>query len=123
MKRALWTLCIVWTAVIFIGCTLPSNLMPTIKVLNVDKMAHFGFFFVQSVLWGLLLCFKTKQTHFQIIVLVTLSAFLYGGMIEILQSEIFNRSSELYDLIADVVGGLTGGLSYRIFAKWLKIST
>ena len=123
VKRALWVLCVVWAAVIFIGCVLPSNVLPSVKFMSADKVAHFCFFFVLCVLLGLLLCFKTKQNHVQIVLLVTLSAFLYGGIIELLQSELFDRTRDLYDLIADVAGGFVGGLCYRWFAKRLKIST
>jgi VanZ family protein len=37
---------------------------------------------------------------------------VYGGLIEVLQSNFFNRAGELYDLIADVAGGFVGAIIY-----------
>jgi VanZ family protein len=39
-------------------------------------------------------------------------AFVYGGLIEILQNNFFNRTGDLYDLIADISGGFTGAMIY-----------
>ncbi|MDR0698944.1 MAG: VanZ family protein [Tannerella sp.] len=77
-----------------------------------DKVFHFGVFFVQSLLLSLLFNFRTKNSYFQIILLSTLLAFIYGGLIEIMQSKFFNRTGSLFDLTADVVGGFIGALIY-----------
>ena len=116
-------LCIVWTTIIFIGCSLPPKALPKWHIPNFDKVAHFVFFFVQSVLLSLLLHYKTGKSYFQIALLSTLQAFVYGGFIELLQSELFNRSGDFYDLIADVLGGFAGAFSYPAFARLLKRNT
>ncbi len=108
----LLTLSIAWAILIFVFCTMPSNSLPSLKIPHIDKVVHFGFFFIQSVLLSLLFNFQTKKSYFQIILLSTLLAFAYGGLIEILQSEIFNRTGDLYDLIADILGGFTGAMAY-----------
>jgi len=113
-------LCIAWAAVIFVGCTLPPRAIPKFNIPNIDKTAHFGFFFVQSVLLSLLLYFKTRRSYFQIILFSTLQAFLYGGIIEIMQNEFFYRTGDLYDLLADVIGGLSGALTYPTILKFFK---
>ena len=88
-----------------------------------DKAAHFGFFFVQSVLLSLLLHYKTGKSYLQIVILSTLQAFVYGGIIELLQSELFDRTGDFYDLIADVLGGLAGALSYPAFIRLFRRNT
>ncbi len=35
-------------------------------------------------------------------------SFLYGGMIELLQQHFFNRSGDVWDLVADVLGAIVG---------------
>jgi len=113
-------LCIVWATIIFVGCTLPPRDIPKFSISNIDKAAHFGFFFVQSILLSLLFHFKTRRNYFQIILFSTLQAFLYGGIIEILQNEFFDRSGDWFDLLADVLGGLSGALAYPAILKFFK---
>jgi Predicted integral membrane protein len=105
---------IVWAIIIFVLCTLPPSEIPRTKILYFDKVAHFGIFFIQSVLLSLLLKFRSRKSYFQIIIFSTLMAFIYGGLIEILQSRFFNRSGDLYDLIADIAGGLFGAVFYPV---------
>ena len=107
-------LCIVWTIIIFIACTIPQSKLPELKILSADKAAHFAVFFVQSVLLSLLLHFRTGKSYFRIILLSTLQAFIYGGIIEVLQNEFFNRSGDFYDLIADTLGGFSGAAAYPV---------
>ena len=113
-------LCIIWTILIFVLCTMPQNSLPKIKILHIDKAAHFGFFFIQSVLISLLMRSRTKRSFFQIIVLSTLQAFIYGGLIEILQNEFFNRTGDWYDLLADTLGGFCGAIVCAGLFKRLK---
>ena len=108
---------IVWMLFIFVLCTLPASNYPKIKIAHLDKVVHFGFFFVQSILLCLLFHYKTNKHYFQIILLSTLFVLVYGGIIEIVQSQFFNRSGEMADLIADVLGGLFGGLVYQAILK------
>ena len=108
----LLSFCVIWAMIIFVLCTMPQSRLPQIKIQHLDKVAHFGCFFVQSVLLSLLLRYKTKCSYLFIILLSTLIALVYGGSIEVLQSKFFNRTGDIYDLIADVLGGLTGALIY-----------
>ena len=111
---------VVWAILIFVLCTLPPSDAPRFKIPYLDKVAHFGIFFVQSVLLSLLFNFQTRKSYFQIIILSTLMAFAYGGIIEILQSKFFNRSGDLYDLIADVLGGFLGAMIYPTLLRFIR---
>ena len=91
---------------------MPASGLPKIKLPYIDKIVHFGIFFVQSVLLSLLFNFQTKKSYFMIILLSTLMAFAYGGIIEILQNNVFNRTGDVYDLIADILGGFAGAILY-----------
>ncbi|MDR0573077.1 MAG: VanZ family protein [Tannerella sp.] len=106
----LLTLSIAWAMLIFVFCTMPQNNLPGLKIPYIDKAAHFGFFFVQSILLSLLFNFQTGKSYFHIILLSTLLAFVYGGLIEILQNEFFDRTGDFYDLTADILGGFTGAI-------------
>lgn len=112
---------IVWAIVIFILCTLPGQDLPDphLNIPHLDKIVHFGMFFIMA----LLLCNELEyQTRFSLrkIFLISVSViFLYGGIIEILQKYFFNRSGDVLDLLADVAGGIIGCLLYPT-AKQLK---
>ena len=110
-------LSIVWATIIFVGCTMPSKAIPKLSIPYIDKVAHFVFFFVQSILLSLLFYFKTRRRYFQIILFCTLVAFVYGGVIEILQNNFFDRTGDIYDLIADALGGLSGAICYPAFLR------
>ena len=113
-------LSIVWAAIIFVCCTMPPNNIPKFNIQHIDKAAHFSFFFIQSVLLSLLFYYKTRKNYLQIILLSTLQALIYGGLIEIVQQAYFNRTGDLFDLIADVLGGFSGALIYPAFLKLFK---
>lgn len=112
---------IAWAIVIFILCTLPGQDIPDphLNIPHLDKMVHWGMFFIMA----LLLCNELEyQTRFSLrkIFLISVSViFLYGGIIEILQEHFFNRSGDVLDLLADVAGGIIGCLLYPT-AKRLK---
>jgi VanZ family protein len=111
-------LSIAWATLIFVLCTLPTERIPKIEFKPIDKIAHFGVFFVQSVLLSLLFNFQThKKTYIQIILFSTLMVFVYGGLIEILQENFFNRNGDVYDLIADVIGGFAGAMFFPTFIR------
>jgi VanZ family protein len=117
----LLALSVIWAIIIFIACSIPSGKLPGVKIQHADKMAHFLVFFVQSVLLSLFLRFMTQKSYFQIILISTLQAFVYGGIIEVLQSEFFNRSGDVFDLLADTLGGFLGAAIYPIVPRALKL--
>ncbi|MDR2776386.1 MAG: VanZ family protein [Tannerella sp.] len=108
---------VVWAIVIFVFSTMPSDNIPQMKIPNLDKIFHFGVFFVQSILLSLLFNFRIKNSYFRIIMLSTLLAFIYGGFIEIMQSKFFNRTGDLLDLIVDIAGGFIGAMIYPAVLK------
>ncbi len=79
-----------------------------------DKLVHCGFFFVLMVLYfnGLIKQQNTGILTYTVVILVTIAAILYGGIIEILQLPIFTwRTGEWDDLFADAVGASMGAFS------------
>jgi len=106
-------LSLVWAGLIFFLCTMPPASVPKIEIIpHLDKVAHFGVFFVQSLLLSLLFNFRKIRSYFVIILLSTLLSFLYGGAIELIQDKFFNRESDFFDLLADTAGGFSGAIFY-----------
>lgn len=98
-------LALFWTIGIFIGCSMPGKDLPSIPVFDhFDKVVHFTFFAVFYILWYL---FFYKLKYIAIILLFIV--FLYGFGIEFYQLNcIEGRSFDVWDGIADTVGGIIG---------------
>jgi len=78
-----------------------------------DKMVHFIFHLIFVVLGSLFLKEKTREA-FQPnkgILRILIVAILYGIVIEILQNVMpFGRAAEIWDVLANTMGALFGGL-------------
>ena len=112
-KRRTWILLgrnIIWAVVIFILCTLPGDNIPDphLNIPHLDKVVHFGMFFIMVVLLCNELEYQTRFRLRKIYTITVVIAFLYGGAIEILQQHCFSRSGDVWDLVADVFGAVTG---------------
>lgn len=113
--------CILWTLVIFILCALPGEDIPDphLDIPHLDKIVHFGMFFIFSILLAHLLKLESSLSSGLIYAIVIFSAFVYGGTIELLQHYFFNRSGDVYDLLADMAGAIAGCLCYPLFTRLL----
>lgn len=107
---------IVWILVIFGLCAMPPQDIPDpgVDIPHLDKVVHFGMFFIMS----LLICYRYKRPALKNIYGIAIGfSFLYGGLIEILQHYFFNRGGDVWDLLADVAGGVTGCLLFPTVKK------
>lgn len=120
-KKLLVSLNIAWILIIFILCAMPSEDIPDphINIPHLDKVVHFGMFFIMTILTVYPLELYSSLSRNKIYTLTIVIAFCYGGAIEILQHFFFNRGGDIWDLTADVVGAIVGCLCYprvkRIF--------
>ena len=115
----------IWIAIIFILCTMPSEDLPKseFEIPHLDKVVHFSLFFILSVL--LLTTFKlhsslTKRRSYVIIIVIVLG---FGGAIEVLQQEFFNRACEFGDLVADTIGGVVAFFFFPFIKGFFKIKS
>lgn len=75
-------------------------------------------FFTWTFLFGLMRMFKTHKKPSPLILLFI--GFFFGVLIEILQHYLpINRSSEVYDLIANALGSITAIPAITVFYKKL----
>ena len=103
---------ILWSAIIFIGCSLPGNEIPKLGMFkHFDKIVHFTFFALFFLLWF----FVGKINIHRAIGLILLS-LLIGFVIEFYQMYfVAGRSFDVWDGVADTVGALGGYIFFRIF--------
>ncbi len=113
---------IIWAIVIFILCAMPSESIPDphLNIPHVDKVVHFGMFFILALLVCNELEYQTRLSLRKIYITAVCIAFVYGGIIELLQQYCFNRSGDVADLLADVVGAIAGCLIYTQLKRWYR---
>lgn len=112
---------LLWTIIIFVLCVMPSDDLPNprFNFPHIDKVVHFGMYFVSSLLMMYPL---ERYRHFSrahIWCIAIGFAFLFGGAVELLQARYFGRSGDWYDLLADVLGGTAGCLAYPAVKRLL----
>lgn len=110
---------IIWALVIFVLCAMPGEDIPDpqLNIPYIDKIVHFGMFFVMAVLLCNELEYQTRLCLRKIFLLTMAIVLVYGGVIELLQHYFFNRSGDIFDLLADVAGGMVGCLFYLPLKK------
>ncbi|HWZ16016.1 MAG TPA: VanZ family protein [Mucilaginibacter sp.] len=110
---------ILWALFIFIMCTINLGEVSNSPSFfpGFDKLVHCGFFFVLVVMY----CYGSVRQQlpaslsYKTIIIFTLVAILYGGIIELLQNYVFTwRTGDWADLFADSVGALMGAFSVSV---------
>lgn len=111
---------IIWALVIFVLCAIPGENIPNPQwsFPHLDKIVHFGLFFIMAILLCSELEYQTRLTWRKIYLITISIAFIYGGIIELLQEFFFKRSGDMLDLLADVLGAVIGCLVYPQLKQW-----
>ncbi len=102
--------------VILAGLLAPVGGLPStgISFIQMDKIVHFGIFFVL----GIIICFEYYQKNYrlhEIKLLIILIAFAF--LTEILQYLTGYRQFDIKDIMADSLGGI---VAIFYFSKWGK---
>jgi VanZ family protein len=115
-KRAL-VLAILWTSGILLACLIPGNEVPDIHIPLIDKWVHFIIFAGFSFLWLNTFISATVVKG----VLIFILSVLLGYTVELLQDSgiTTGRSYDVYDILADTIGGALGVL---LFFLWRRIA-
>jgi VanZ family protein len=116
---------ILWALFIFTLCTIKLGKVAESPMFfpGFDKLVHCGFFFVLVVFYcnGLIRKTLPLPLSYKSVIIVTVIAIIYGGIIELLQLTIFTwRSGEWNDLFADAVGASMGAFSVIITVNALR---
>jgi VanZ family protein len=110
---------ILWALFIFIMCSIKTSKLPPIFP-GFDKLTHCGLLFV-LVVFGCTGRIGQRSPAFPSyfpVIIITVLAVMYGGLIELLQLWFFTwRSAEWNDLFADFVGASMGAFSVMLTIK------
>lgn len=121
---------ILWLVIIFVQSSLPAIELPPVDIIGADKLIHLGVFGLLAALCYISLIHITKNNTFSQNPLtwsVVITA-VYGASDEIHQYFVPNRSAEVLDWIADLLGILIMAFlishylqkKYRLFKRVIK---
>lgn len=101
---------ILWALFIAVLCGLPGKDIPHVsflELLNFDKFVHAGMF---AVLFAFMSrAFKHSGSYKNHILISFCLCVPYGGILEILQQELFvDRTADIFDVIANTFGCFAG---------------
>ncbi|WP_247074590.1 VanZ family protein [Cellulophaga sp. F20128] len=85
--------------------------LPTVQIPHLDKLVHFTFYFVASVLGTLAIkeCSGSPKIGKRVVWYLVGSLIAYGIIIEVLQSKFTaTRSGEILDFVANTIGVFAG---------------
>jgi VanZ family protein len=109
---------IFWAAFILGICLMPGRDLPSVSIWEFDKIVHFGVYFLLAVLlyWGWEKQQIVRFLHQQAALKIVLICVAYGFAVEVLQEWLTtDRHFDLFDALANGLGGLVGGwLSERV---------
>mgnify|MGYP000070701981 CR=1 FL=1 len=110
---------ILWAFTLAILMLLPSDAFPESKLFSYDKLAHFGVFFILSCLvgWGFIAARNSHLLSIKDLLTIFLITFTYSSALELLQYFVPGRMTDLYDFIANSMGGLFGLVVFYIFTQ------
>lgn len=113
---------ILWTGFVLIACLADGNTVPKSSFFNIpnkDKIAHFIFYFVFSIVWLQYLIIEYKYTSKRLLAgIIFIVAALMGGVIELIQYYFTStRSAEWADVLANCSGSLAGVLIGKAISK------
>lgn len=113
-KKAL-LLAIFWTLGILLACLIPGNEVPQVSIPFADKWVHFIIFAGFSFLW--LSTFKHANTSKGMLIFIL--SIILGYAVELLQDSGITRgrSYDVYDVVADGIGGVLGVLLFFLWRK------
>ncbi len=112
---------IVYWVILFVFTTIPVDTMP--KLFDVqDKLEHFLAYFVLSTLLFLSLHFQNQYKFIKknVVAVTIICIMLYGAIDELHQILIPGRMADIFDWIADFMGGSLGIIFTSLFVKFVK---
>ena len=109
-------LALIWTLFIAVSSLISSDKISDVQITINDKIIHFLFYFLFVLLWSFAL--NNSISKLKIDLAILFSAVFYGIIMEVLQS-IFTstRQADLYDVIANSIGAVTGLVLFRLIRK------
>lgn len=110
---------VAWALIIFVISSVPSSAMPKLSILAYDKAIHAIIFFI----FGLLVYYALEPQHvvptfyWQRSLVALVIVIAYGGLDEFHQHFVPGRTPDVYDALADAIGGVASAVAWFIYAQ------
>jgi VanZ family protein len=111
---------VLWLVVVTVAILTPGNNLPKVPLFPfADKLVHFGVFAVLTFLWSRVGTIGEQGSLNRKKLLTNLLVFtiIFPILVEYLQMYVPNRSFEIEDIIANLVGGIIGFIGFIILYK------
>lgn len=105
LRGRLWP-AMLWTFLVVVSLSIPTQTLPGSKLLEWDKLAHFTLFFVLTWLWLHAVANESRPVALLILFMACVFAFLS----EYYQEMLGFRSKDMMDAAADIAGALVAGM-------------
>ena len=102
-----------WTIFVAFTCLINSKDLPSIgiEVIGIDKIIHFLFHFIFTLLWSIYYFSKEKKVTIKRVTTVVIVSLLFGIVIEWLQASFtVTRQADVLDVIFNSGGAISSGL-------------
>ena len=112
-KKTWFFLAVSWTITIALLCLVKDSDLPSIgiKVSGLDKVVHFGFHFLFTLLWAIYFFASRKMLTVKLITTLIFCSFLFGVSIEFLQGFFTTtRQADFFDVLSNTFGALVAGI-------------
>ncbi|TRX26612.1 hypothetical protein FNW25_08300 [Flavobacterium franklandianum] len=99
-------LAIFWSGLIIYLCLKNANEIKQIEIPNFDKIIHFVFHFVFTMLWFLYLKKKFKiSNNINLLAVTLIISLVFGIAIELMQQYLTTtRTADVFDVLANLLG-------------------
>lgn len=102
-----------WTIFVAFTCLINSKDLPSIgiEVIGIDKIIHFLFHFIFTLLWSIYYFSKEKKVTQKRVTSIVIISLLFGVIIEWLQASFtVTRQADVLDVIFNSGGAISSGL-------------
>ena len=120
MKRSLllWAPAAIVAGIIFFASSLPGQSLPSVAIWSFDKVVHAAVYAVLGLLVAMPLeRLKVIQRRTAIVIVAAMVVTAYGISDELHQRFTPGRSPDVYDVIADAIGGVLGAWAWVGFRR------
>ena len=120
-KTLSWCSALGWLVITTVLLCIPGSALPKQNWFNkiwLDKWVHIGLFGIMVLLWCWAVSLRQKK-RLRYFIQITFYVFLYGIVMEFIQKYFIpNRSFDLGDIGADLIGSVLGlAVSMRLYIK------
>ena len=116
-----------WTIFVAFLCLVNNNDLPSIgmKISGIDKVIHFLFHFIFTLLWSIYYFSKDKMLTPKKVIIIVIASLIFGVMIEWMQASFtLTRQADILDVISNTGGAISAGLLvYHLLKKHFHSNT